>query len=245
MINRRVDEDVIQMVKAPDWTDTWHPVSHGDVIRTLNHSVKESGMEVINKYYDLSDDGMRMFGSWTLNERSNGIQWAMGFRQGMDKSMSLGICAGTHVLVCSNMMFAGDDFIEFRRHTKSLDLDELQTIADRSLIGLKKKMGTFADWHKSLLDYKVSGVNFQHLTFEALRQDVLPQSRFKNLLDSYQQELQLNGNCLYSFHGAVTRTLRDDTLFNISDRSSRLNKVVNDFVSDYDINKDLHYVSLN
>ena len=58
----------------------------------------------------------------------DGMSLAMGFRNSIDKSMPLGICAGVTVFVCDNLALSGD-FIKFRKHTSGLTDESLQAIS--------------------------------------------------------------------------------------------------------------------
>ena len=145
--NWRVDEQAIRAVPEPEWTPTWHPVSHGKVLDALDLAVKETGMDVVGSHYSLSgEQGQNLFGTWTLDREDNGMRWMVGFRNSLNKNLALGVCAGNHVISCSNMMFKGDDFIAFRRHSGGLDWDELVELAKRAMEGLIEKMKKLATW---------------------------------------------------------------------------------------------------
>jgi hypothetical protein len=207
-------------------------VSHEKVINALQLAVKNTGMEVTKRNYTLSASGMNLFGSWVLNQEDNGMRWMVGFRNSMRKDFAVGICAGNHVIACSNMMFKGDDFIEFRRHTGRLTLDELLEIAKRSFIGLIDRMKSLADWHKNLKNRAINQDDFKILTFDSMKKDVFPPQQFPKFIECYEMEKKIGeGNeSLYQFNGAITRLVRNQSLFNINDRTTRLTRVLNEFI---------------
>ncbi len=227
----RVSEEMVKAVPEPQWTKSWHPVSHAKVITTLQEAVEETGMNIVDKIYTLNGHGSQLFGAWTLDKEDVGIRWMVGFRNSLDKSLALGICAGTHVTACANMVFSGDDFIEFRRHTASLELEQLRMLAGRAVDGLVVKMEDLTGWIKALRERPMSEHQFKILTFEAMKQDVLPARSFGKFLECYAKEQETSpdtSGTLYQFNGAATRLLRDSSLFTINDRTTRLRNFLNE-----------------
>jgi len=172
-----------------------------------------------------------MFGVWNLDIKSNGTTWAMGIRNSLDKKFAVGVCAGSHVLVCDNLAFTGQ-FIEFKRHTGSLNMDELNALASRAIAGVTKKMSIFTEWHTQLKNFDLNDKEFKVLTFEAMKQDVFVPSKFNSFLDCYKEEnaQSSHSESLYAFHGAVTRLMRDQNLFQIQRKSDNLNRVIDDYM---------------
>ena len=233
MLATRVTEQEVMSVPEPEWTKSWHPVSHGKVIEAMELAVKETGMQVVNRNYSLVRDGANMFGSWTLDKAENGMKWAVGFRNSMNKSFPVGVCAGNYVMVCSNMQFRGDDFIEFRRHTGKLDWDELVEIAQRAMAGLVDRMAKLAEWLRFLKERRMDQDDLKVLTFDAMKGQVFNPQQFPQFLDCIEMEKKDSpetGETLYQFNGGVTRLLKDQSLFNISNRTTKLIKILEGFV---------------
>ena len=150
----RAPEELVMAMKAPEWTPTWHPVSHKQVIESLSGACKTMGLEVQKREYSLSTNGHRMFGVWHLAAGTNTMAYSLGLRNGTDKSLILGVCAGTRVFVCDNLCFSGS-FIKFRKHTGGLDLDELKTIGLDAVQGAVIEMEKLSGWQEGLQDYWV------------------------------------------------------------------------------------------
>jgi len=225
-------EGLVRMVEEPEFTKSWHPVSHGKVIDALDLAVKNTGLEVVDKHYSLHNKGLNMFGTWRLSSSYNGASWMIGIRNSLSKSFAIGICAGTHVTVCSNMMFSGK-FIEFRRHTRGVDLEELRLLSIRAMDGLIEELQELETWHMGLKNYPVTEKEFKVLTFNALKTGVVPVTKFEKFLDCCSEETKLNDSSLYTFHGGVTRLIKDNSLFHIADYSNRLIG----FCDDYKLSK--------
>ena len=70
---------------------------------------------------------------------------SIGFRNSYNKSISAGFCAGSRVIVCSNLMFTGD-IVRIRRHTRNIltDIDviikEIISYGEKNATQLKNDM---------------------------------------------------------------------------------------------------------
>jgi hypothetical protein len=146
---RRVDENAVLAVPSPDFTKSWRPVSHGQVIQTLEAACQYHGIAVRSREYSMSANGAKMFGVWELDITVDGTAFSLGVRNSIDKSFGIGITAGTKVFVCDNLCFSGD-YIRFRKHTAGLDMDELTEIANEAVTGAVVKMERLYNWQDSL-----------------------------------------------------------------------------------------------
>lgn len=230
MNTKRVTEEMIRNVPEPTFTETWHPVSHAKVLDCLEHSVRDAGLGIVTKNYSIRGEGSQMFGTWQLDQKTNGTSWVVGFRNSVDKAFAVGITAGTHVVVCDNLAFSGE-FVEFRRHTKCLDMDELKLVANRSVKTLIGKLEVFTDWQENLKHFNIEDLSFKALTFDAMKSGVFPPSKFIPFLNCYDEEIKEVDSSLYTFHGAVTRLLRDSSLFTISERNKVLVEVLDNHMA--------------
>lgn len=219
----------VRAVQEPEFTKSWHPVSHGKVIDAMELAVSKMGIQIIDKKYSLNKSGLNMFGTWQLEQNKNGISWMIGLRNSMCKAFAVGICAGTNVISCSNMMFSGE-FIEFRRHTSGVDLEELRLLSERALSGIQIRLLNLTAWHNNLKDFALREEEFKILTFNAMKKGVIAPSKFEKFLECHDEEYKLNGQSLYSFHGACTRLVREQSLFNIADRTNNLIEVCDDYI---------------
>lgn len=227
----RASETEVCAVPEPEFTKTWHPISHSKVLIALEAAIEAAQIPVTNKEYSLNQDGNNMFGVWSLDVKKDGMTWAMGIRNSMNKKFAVGICAGTNVLVCDNLAFTGQ-FIEFRKHTGLLDLDELNALASRAIIGVTKRMTIFTEWHTQLKNFQLDETVFKVLTFEAMKQEVFAPSKFTKFLDCYKEENDQieHSESLYAFHGAVTRLMRGESLFQVQRESDKLNQVIDSYM---------------
>ena len=226
---RSATESVVRMVPEPEFTKSWHPVSHGKVIDSLELAVKNYGLDIVKRQYSLHNKGMNMFGTWHLSSTFNGGGWMVGLRNSMNKSFAIGICAGTNVFVCSNMMFSGK-FIEVRRHTSGVDLEELRRLSFIAIDGIIEELQELETWHTGLRNYPMNEEAFKLTTFDAMKEGAIPPSRFLEFMKCHEEEVKLNDRSLYTFHGGVTRLIRDNSLFSITNYSKKLIGVCDDYI---------------
>jgi hypothetical protein len=129
------------------------------------------------------------------------------------------------------MAFSGD-YVEIRRHTAGLDLDELDILVARAVETIITRAGELAAWQESLKEVPVSWPEFKILTFDAMKEGVFPPSRFGRFLECVEEETAANPSTMgtmYHFHSSVTRLLRQDSLFTIAERTVTLGAIVSDF----------------
>lgn len=95
----------------------WHPVPHGDVLRTAVNALGEAGYEVERTDLGLSKCNAKFFGTLTLKSKlADGVSLAVGIRSSIDKTIGLQWCAGNRVFVCDNLAFSSEKVIS-RKHT--------------------------------------------------------------------------------------------------------------------------------
>lgn len=97
---KRVSVDEVIAVPTPERTKTWGVIGHGDLIDTLKYATDEAGLEIRREEYSLSKDGGRVFGVFTLVGQDKEKASMLGFRNSIDKTLAVGLTAGTRVFVC-------------------------------------------------------------------------------------------------------------------------------------------------
>ena len=122
-------EEVLKLLRntgIPKATSSYQPMGHQELITKINNLVSETcpHLELDQSRYSSARDGQQMFGVNTYrsmtDEKWNGLQPSIGFRNSYDKTMSVGIATGAQVIVCDNGMFEGD-MITARKHTTNLN----------------------------------------------------------------------------------------------------------------------------
>ena len=146
---------------APKWTGpqhpdrpTWYPLPHRDLVAEVEWQLESAGFQITGSAHALSHEGSRYFGvlqirTPDLRERDYG--WVVGLRNSHDKSLPAGLVAGSHVLCCDNLAFAGEIKVS-RKHTKFAvrDLRHLTSRAVGQLEdrfrGLDERIACYRAW---------------------------------------------------------------------------------------------------
>lgn len=229
----RFDRKAIMAIPSPAYTKTWHPISHKEVITSLDTVIKNKGIKVRQETYSVKNNGRNIFGTWVLDIEKKGKLIQVGFRNSIMKNFAVGFCAGTWVIACSNMMFKGE-FIEFRKHTSGIDYDELLEIEDRTLDQVIKQGNELIEWQNGLRKHKLDEPVFKQITYDAMDQGILAPNHFNAFLQAHTEELELvkskNGT-LYEFHGAITRMNRELNLFTIDNRTRDLGVLCDQYMA--------------
>lgn len=226
MGTNQVSEQEVLSIPAVPYTKTFHPVHHGDVIRSTKEAIGMVGMDIVKYEYVLAQEGMRMFGVYDLSQGTSELSWSIGIRNSMNKSMSLGITAGTRVFVCENLCFSGE-FLAFRKHTCGLDTDELAFLAYKSMRNMIPRLTAFQKWHEGLKNYALSESAAKLLLVEIMANNVIPASKFHQFNDLYAN---VYNDTLWGFHEAATDVLRGTNLMNLPKKNQVLNQVINNFI---------------
>lgn len=101
---------------VPASTRTYAPVSHRDLIEAVKEELDKRGLVLKDERYQHNRSGQQLFGHMTVGGGNGEQDLALGFRNSYDKSLLLGAAAGARVIVCSNLMFAGDFKVQ-KMHT--------------------------------------------------------------------------------------------------------------------------------
>jgi hypothetical protein len=224
--NQVSEQDVLNVAAVP-FTKTFHPIHHGDVIRSIQEAIGIVGMEVVRSEYVLAQEGMQMFGVFDLSQGTSELSWSIGIRNSMNKSMSLGITAGTRVFVCENLCFSGE-FLAFRKHTSGLDIDEMAFLAYRSMRKMIPLLRSFQAWHEGLKQYEITEDEAKLLLIETITQKIIPASWFPRFYDLYFGGAY--DNTLWSYHESVTNVLKDSNLLTLPKKNRLLNAILDQHI---------------
>jgi len=230
-VTQRVSEAEVLAVPEPPFTKTWHPIGHDRLIQALDSSVKSASMLVLNREYSLNATGTKMFGVWQLSgSQSKQQDWAVGIRNSIDKSMTVGLVAGIKVFVCSNLVFSGD-VVLLRRHTNGLTDDSLRQLCNNALGQVKHDLGNFEDWFEALNDIHLfNPTESKFLTFEAMKTGALSPGKFNEIYSTFfsaSGEYHADPQTLSNWHNAITHTYHQNSLFAVAKKNEKLTQLVN------------------
>lgn len=113
-----VDRAALAACETPKATASWFPVPHIDVLATATLLLGRGGFAVQREQVALARDRRRMFATLDLESQlAPGVSLAVGLRNSVDQSLSLGFTAGNRVFVCDNLAFHSDLVVK-RKHTR-------------------------------------------------------------------------------------------------------------------------------
>lgn len=221
-----ISKDELMAIPAPERTKTWNPIPHGEVFNQVDSLFQEMGVEVLNSRIDVDKSGANAFVTHRLSVGASEERCLeLGWRNSVAKKFSLGFTSGSHVIVCSNLVFSGS-WVEFKRHTGSL---EIETVREMALSGIQTTIerGTkLAAWHDQMRELPRSRRDADHLFMEMVRDLVVPTNKILELANAYDEEVKRYGESLYTVYNCATQTFRSSGLNTISERSMRLNSLI-------------------
>ena len=232
---KRASETQVKNVPEPEFTNTWRPYSHKQILNALALAVKKVGVSVVQKTYSLAQEGLRMVGIWDLDLKNDdgSMGFSLGFRNAMDKSASYGVTAGSHVFACANMMLSGD-FLTFRRHTGKLDINELRDISAKALDQALVKIDHLCKWQQGLHGILIpDDLTVKAFTYDLFDQQILNGGKFSLFKTALAEEKEIDhgyeGTSLYQLHGAATRCMREQSLIQIARQTPLLENLCNEY----------------
>lgn len=139
---RRVNRDELSTVHPPPPSRTHYPIPHASVVEVCEQSLVDAGYHIKTAEYALSQADQQLFSTYTLTTTvaEGACVLAVGLRSSYNKTLPLGMVAGTRVLVCSNLSFRADLINVRRLHTKFASQRFAQDIA-----GAVRMLSSFQD----------------------------------------------------------------------------------------------------
>ncbi len=227
MGNNRVSEEEVFAVPDVPFTPTFKPFHHRDIISVVKEGIQAVGLDIVKSEYVLGQNGQRFFGVYGLDNGTSELSWSIGVRNSINKSMSIGITAGTRIFVCENLSFSGE-FLAFRRHTAALDIDELAFLAYRSMRKMIPLLKAYQQWHLGLRRYPLAEEHMKLLLVEIMTNSVvIPPSKFHRFNELYAGTYD---DSLYGFHEAATDVLKGSSLLTMPQKNKALNQVINGYI---------------
>lgn len=161
--------DDLRAVPLPERTGTYTPINHADLAERVKAAYAAAGFTLTGESYGLNRHGSQMFGVCTFTSADVAGRLvhgqagqahplnsdvAVGFRNCMNKRLSVGLVAGGRVFVCDNLALSGK-IRQVRKHSLRL-LEDLETILGQvvadSTTGHRALAGDFQRMWDRLID---------------------------------------------------------------------------------------------
>jgi hypothetical protein len=196
-------------VPTPTGTATHLPVAHAEVVEALVETLGFRHIGVVKEEFDVSKDGMKMFGVLDLDTGMPDCGFSIGIRNSHDKSMRLAMVVGVRVFVCENMAFSGEFQPVLAKHSKHFSLQNALSIGvdqmQRNFDGMRKQVES---WRES----QISDVSAKLIIYRAFVESDLdvPKHLARPVHDLYfsPQHEEFRPRTLWSLSNAFTSAFK-------------------------------------
>lgn len=216
----RATREEVMSVPRPNFTDTWSPWAHSDIIGAMDKAVKALGLTLEEERYSMNGLSTQMTAVWIFHDprQAKGIRaqnriWhirpSIIFRNSIDKMRSFAVNVGTDDPICTNLALRGD-FLEFRKHTGGFSLEELEGLAYSGAERMADKFYDALKFHRNMSVIRLTEGQTRELAYEAIISGALSRHKidyFNQIL--FSDEREYDPTRLFGFHGAVTQTHRE------------------------------------
>jgi len=211
-----MDKKKIAKITTPEGTESFKPVPHIELIKSLEKGFKAANIGIVNEEFSIAKKGKLMFGLMKLDymgSKTKDGSFSVGIRQANDRSMSIQICAGYNVMVCDNLVFRGDMIALKRKHTSGIIVDEE---VNRAIDSLKSHFGVLNLEMQEMKAKKLSDTDAKTFIHDAFVKEVFPITLYKDVSKAYFEppHEEFKGRTMWSMHNAFTETLRGSSLCN-------------------------------
>lgn len=195
-------------VAVPDETDSYVPVPYGRFVEEVELHVPRFGLTITDARYALARDGMQMFGVLTCTSDGARSDYALaiGLRNSYDRSLSVGLVAGSRVFCCDNLAFSGEASTA-RKHTSNVFRD-LPDLIYRMLSQVSSMQSRIHAEVAAMRSWKLTTEAADHLMVESLRRSVLPASNLPKVIDAWERPAheEFAPRTAWSLYNAFTET---------------------------------------
>jgi hypothetical protein len=194
-------------VPVPHATATYSPLSHADLVNSVLESLDKKGYQLKDERYSVARSGQQMFGSMVISADNAEQDMQIGFRNSYDKSLQVGLVSGSRVIVCSNLMIAGD--IKTMMMHKGDVVQEVGKAVESVVGGLEKKFKLMLKDTAKLKDVKVDPTITAHILGELFFQESLVTSTQLQVIKNELNELRDFGkDNLWDIYNHTTEALK-------------------------------------
>lgn len=207
-----VSREVLEATETPDGTSTFKPIPHYQLVMTVETALQQSGLRIIQSSHGLTHDAQRYFGLMQITggERSEGYEWVLGLRNSHDKKFPAAICAGSQIIVCSNLSFIGEVKIA-RKHTRFVVRDLQYKVWQ--VVGRLREV--FKRQDERIQTYKrfpITDPIVHDLTIRALDSGVITGEKIPKILHEWREPRfdEFKPRTMWGFFNSVTEHLKNN-----------------------------------
>jgi hypothetical protein len=174
-------------VPVPEETDSYVPVPYARFVEEVELHVPRFGLTITDARFALARDGLQMFGVLTCANGANNSDYALaiGLRNSYDRSLSVGLVAGSRVFCCDNLAFSGEVGAA-RKHTANVFRD-LPDLIYRMLSKVSSMQSRIHEEIAAMKMRELTAEAADHLIVEAVRRNVLPASLLPKVIEAWER----------------------------------------------------------
>jgi hypothetical protein len=174
-------------VPVPEETDSCVPVPYLRFVEEVELHVPRFGLTITEERFALAKQGRQLFGALTCTNGHGQSDYALaiGLRSSYDRSLAVGLVAGTRVFCCDNLAFSGEASMH-RKHTANVfrDLPDLIYRMLSKVSAMRERQeAEIAAWKTR----ELGPADAHHLMVEAIRAQVVPASKLPKVLEAWER----------------------------------------------------------
>ena len=225
-----VDFSELGMIRVPDQTETYIPVSHQELVtRVKEAGVAHYAKEPMDIKLEVNHRGQQMFGSMTFFDPDNTMRRSIGFRNSYDKTLPIGVCGGAEVTVCSNLMFVGD-IIKMRKHTQNVQ-DDLDVLIQKLFADVDRRYSTALEDRQSMREIAFSDKQVgDYLGQLFVNEHILNGSQMNKAAKEWFESPVFKERTLWSAYNACTEALKTAHPANALEKYTKLHTFTEEYV---------------
>lgn len=174
-------------VSVPAADGAYVPVPYTRFVEEVELHVPRFGLMITDARFALARDGRQMFGVLTCTNGHANDEYglAIGLRNSYDRSLAVGLVAGSRVFCCDNLAFSGEVSMA-RKHTANVfrDLPDLIYRMLSEVSSMRERMD------KEIAQLKrvpVEFPEFAEILVRACMRDALPFSYLPRVIEAWQK----------------------------------------------------------
>ena len=220
-------------VPVPPETESYFPVPYDRFVEEVELHVPRFGLTIERAEFALAREGTQMFGVLSCRNGSapsdHGL--AIGLRNSYDRSLSVGLVAGTRVFCCDNLAFSGEVGMR-RKHTANVFRD-LPDLIYRMLSQVKAMGERQESEIRTMKATELSVPETHHVMVEAVRERVIPASCLPKVIEAWDKPKypEFEPRTAWSLTNAFTDVMKSRSARAQMDGSLRLAGVFRRFLS--------------
>ncbi|WP_269522615.1 DUF932 domain-containing protein [Coraliomargarita parva] len=222
-----VSRGELAQVKTPKATSTWQPIPHLTLLQVVEKALLERGFTIVEQAHGLTHDQSRYFGLLQVVNHHPGHQThkVVGVRNSHDQSFSAGVVAGSQVLVCSNLSFAGEIAVA-RKHTPRI-LHDLPRMTHDAIVGLTRYWSQHEQRIARYQQVRIADVRAHDLVIRAVDHGVMANSYIPKVLQEYREprHREFKPRTVWSLQNAFTEVFKGRVDL-LPERSARLHQLL-------------------